>query len=265
MALAAWSDTTPETLAPYEITESDLGQISQGFEDGSWGPQQPLLRQHFVKMAVAAFGLAPLNPAESSFLDVEPSDPFYGYVEAAAAAGLTQGVGGGRFDPSGQITREQAVAVIARYLAQANEVDLAVSYGETVQQTLLASFADEDAISPGLRSEMAYAVEKGVVRGSQGWLEPQQILIRIQGATLLLRAREDSDPMSSTSTTHTSTTHQVTTITGSTTSSTAGDSTSSSAGTTAPPYDTTTSIPTTGSITTATSGHTTTTLVGAGG
>jgi hypothetical protein len=235
-ALAAWKDVTPALVATYGVSEADLQGISQGYDDGTWKPQNPMLRKHFIKMAVGAFGVAQANPAVPTFSDVLPSDPYYAYVEGAVAAELTGGVGGGKFAPNAQITREQAVAIIARWLAGEKGVDLAAEYDAESAAAVLAGFSDAGSVSPSLVKEMAYAVDESIVQGSQGLLQPKKVLTRIQGAVMLLRARDAAGPDTS-----------------STTSTTSGPTTTSDSDTTT---TTTTSTTTTSSTTTSTTSTT---------
>lgn len=50
----------------------------------------------------------------STFVDVAPGDWFAPYVEVCVEAGLMNGVGGGRFDPQGEVTYAQAATLAAR-------------------------------------------------------------------------------------------------------------------------------------------------------
>ena len=55
-------------------------------------------------------------PAIASFADVPTSHPFFQYIEAIHAAGITAGCGGGNFCPDQAITRKQEAAFLARAL-----------------------------------------------------------------------------------------------------------------------------------------------------
>jgi len=54
-------------------------------------------------------------PGSATFNDVPPSNPFFQFVEALAASGITGGCGGGNFCPNAYITRAQ----MAKFLAVA--------------------------------------------------------------------------------------------------------------------------------------------------
>ena len=55
-------------------------------------------------------------PATATFLDVSNAHPFYQFIEAVAAAGITGGCGGGNYCPNDPITRGQMAAFLARAL-----------------------------------------------------------------------------------------------------------------------------------------------------
>jgi len=70
-----------------------------------------------VFSAVRVFYQLQVSPAPGSatFNDVPPSNPFFQFVEALAASGITGGCGGGNFCPNAYITRAQ----MAKFLAVA--------------------------------------------------------------------------------------------------------------------------------------------------
>ncbi len=55
-------------------------------------------------------------PAAASFGDVPTSHPFFQYVEALAASGITAGCGGGNYCPNSPLTRGQMAVFLAKAL-----------------------------------------------------------------------------------------------------------------------------------------------------
>ena len=189
VALAQWTDISLSVVGPYGITEEQLGQISQGFVDGSWGPYQQMPRKQFVKMAVAAYKIPLYSPATPTYTDVPATDYYYAYVEAATKAGLTNGVGGGKFEPNGTITREQAAAIIVRWVAAKNGYNLATYYTDAEAAAIIGAFPDAAQVGPSLLKEMAFAIDFGIIWGTDtGTLAPKGNLWRIQGAAMLIRS-----------------------------------------------------------------------------
>jgi hypothetical protein len=187
-ALAGWSDLPGEVLDGYGVFPEDVSEISAGYDATTWGPSNPMLRSQFAKMSTGAFDVAQALPALPTFSDVPATETFYGYVEGAATAGLIGGYPDGTFKPGRTITRQEAAAIIARRLAQEDEIDLARHYDDSQVEAILGRYSDAGLVSQSLRSEVAYAIERAVLAGSQGSLRPGAPLTRIQGASMLIRA-----------------------------------------------------------------------------
>ena len=267
-ALASWSDLTSDILDDYGLTEAQVSRISEGYSPTTWGPYDPMLRQHFTKMGLDAFDLAMANPATPSFSDVPLGHMYYGEIEGGKAAHLVEGFPDGTFRPGSTINRQQGVAIVARFLAGEFDVDLATEYTPAEISAILAPFADAGDIALVLRDEFAFAIEKGVVHGNDGHLFPLALLTRIQGAALLTRAVEAVPPPPTTTTTLPGTTTTTaagtttTTVPTTTTTTTPGETTTTTlAGTTTTTAGGTTTT-TAGGTTTTTLGGTTTTTVG---
>jgi hypothetical protein len=189
---ASWPDLPASVLEEYGITNDQVAQISQGFDNGLWRPAQHITRAQFVKMACAAFGIAQANPSVARFSDVRPGTTYYTYVEGAAAAGLVNGVSSTRFSPSAYITREQGLAIIGRAVAQATGEDLSTLYTPSELSAWLATLNNGSAVSPSLRSAVAFTANLGIVSSRDGDLDPRGWLTRIQAAAFLIRAKAPS-------------------------------------------------------------------------
>lgn len=184
----SWPDVDSSVLTSYGLTADQLSQVSDGFPDGTWQPWRSITRAQFAKMAVTAFGLDLTAPTTPSFSDVAADDYFYPYIEAVHAAGLMNGVGERLFAPGAPLTREQAVAVVARKVAADEGFDLA-AMTESDMMAALEGFAGASAISPGLRGEMAFAVGRLLVKGNAGRdLMPKALVSRVAAAALVVRA-----------------------------------------------------------------------------
>ena len=78
----------------------------------TFAPDAGLTRAQFCAIVVRALGLSQEKTA--GFTDVLQTDWFCGFVGAASKAGIVNGVGNGKFNPQGAITREQAATMLAR-------------------------------------------------------------------------------------------------------------------------------------------------------
>lgn len=69
-----------------------------------------------AKMAVRASGYTPGFPAQRAFNDVDSTDEFYEFINAAFALGLMGGDGNGNFNPRQEITYAQMLTVLVKML-----------------------------------------------------------------------------------------------------------------------------------------------------
>lgn len=186
---APFPDLPENVLSGYDLEEIEIRGMSEGFEDGLWKPSNAMTRAQFVKMAVEFFSIPQATPASPTFLDVPMNDLFFPYIEGAAAAGLVRGVGGDLFAPYRPIMRQEAVAILVRWLARSNGLDTA-NIGSAEIAAALEPFGDESSVGPDLRDEAALGVSLEMLRGSGGNLLPRRALLRIEGAAFIARTGE---------------------------------------------------------------------------
>lgn len=189
LADQTWTDLPDTVTAKYGVTDNQVASISEGY--GSlWKPYQAITRAQFTKMAVAAFGINLANPATASFTDVPKTDFYYQYIEGAKAAGVINGTTATTFSPKANITRQQAIAIVSRFVAMKNGYNLATMYAAEQIDHILAHFGDAASISADLKAEVAFAFDMGLTKGdAYGNVAPLANLMRIQAAAFLLRAQ----------------------------------------------------------------------------
>ena len=115
------SDLFPDiSFCPYKTAIEGLAEahVIAGYDDGRFGPDDPVLRAQFAKMIVLSLGLPVSEGAlPVPFPDVEkPADDLYpdDYVAVAAANGLVKGYLDGSFRPYIDITRAQVLTMVVR-------------------------------------------------------------------------------------------------------------------------------------------------------
>ena len=119
----------------------------------------------------------------NSFRDVPHGQWYTDAVSWAAANGVVNGIGNGRFDPEGKITREQMATILFRY-AQKKGVD-------TSKRGNLGAFPDGTKVSAYAEEAVQWTAGEGVINGSDGKLLPQGSATRAQVATILMRYIEN--------------------------------------------------------------------------
>ena len=86
-----------------------------GYSDGTFRPNAPITRAEFAKIAVS---FAQINGFSEYgyFTDVDSSDWYAPYVDAAKSVGLIEGYSDGSFKPENKITRAEACTIVNRVL-----------------------------------------------------------------------------------------------------------------------------------------------------
>ncbi|PWV98629.1 S-layer family protein [Paenibacillus cellulosilyticus] len=153
---AAFSDTN-NSFASNAITYLAARGIIGGVGGGQFAPGANLTRGDFVLMLSRIAGVQPGEFTGSSFNDVK-ADAYYAQaVEWASSLGIVTGTGNGAFEPTAEVTREQLVTMLVRFLGllgyELQPVDEPIS------------FADADSISGYAADSVAAAQQAGLVSG----------------------------------------------------------------------------------------------------
>ncbi len=153
-------------------TLSNAGVIN-GFEDGTFRPEDAVTREQFIKMLVSAFNMISEN-AECNYSDVPKDAWYYASVAIATEKGITKGYGSA-FGTGTSITREDAAVMIYRIIeAQAAEAD---------------SFSDDSLISSYAKDAVYALAGNGVINGmGDGTFAPKSNLTRAQAAQIIFTA-----------------------------------------------------------------------------
>ena len=155
-------------------------QLMNGVSDGEFRPDDPMTRAMLVTVLWRYEG-AP-TAGKSDFSDLT-ADWYKDAVAWAAKNEIVNGVGNGKFDPNGNITREQMAAILYRY-AQKKGFD-------TTAQGNLNAFPDAAKVSSYATDAIAWTVGEGIINGNGGRLDPQGNATRAQVATILMRFIEN--------------------------------------------------------------------------
>ena len=156
----------------------NLGVIN-GRSDTIFDPNASVTRAEFTKMVCAAFGIASTPSAAQTFTDVAPTDWFYGYVQAAAAKGIVNGVSDTAFDPNATIKRQEMAAILYRTIQATNALALLPQGTEKV-------FADAAQIDEYAQIPVSVLSAAGVINGvTDTTFEPYATATRAQAACII--------------------------------------------------------------------------------
>jgi hypothetical protein len=138
----------------------------------------------FFSIIVKALGLKP-ETGDSGFSDSNGGQPYSGYIKTASEYKIMSGEGNGRFGAEDDITREQAITVIARAM-RITRLNAGLKAGE--KESLLAKIRDGREISEYAREDIALCIKEGIVLGRNGDLmKPDEALSRAETAALVSR------------------------------------------------------------------------------
>ena len=110
-----------------------------------------------------------------------PANQWYSdAVSWAAANGIVEGYGGGKFGPNDPITREQMAAILYRYCA--------FKAYDTSESADISRYDDAGSVSSWAREAMSWANGAGLITGMTGTtLAPRETATRAQVAMILMR------------------------------------------------------------------------------
>ena len=164
---------------------------------------------------------SPEKPEEPAYTDVAAGSWYEDAVAYVTAQGLMTGVGNGRFNPDGAVTRAMVWTVLARMAgedtdggatwyskAQIWAMETGVSDGTKPMESItreqlaamlyrfegspkvsgnLSAYPDGNTVSDWAADAMVWATETGLINGINGYLKPQSGATRAQLATMLMR------------------------------------------------------------------------------
>ena len=156
---------------------------SQGLMNGTgadkFAPTANLTRAMLVTVLYRYEG-EPTVSGSGGFTDVPSGQWYTDAIAWAAANGIVNGVGDEKFDPNGNITREQLATILHRYTT--------LKGGDVTVTTDLAHYTDAAEISTWATDAMLWANASGLITGrSATTLAPKGTATRAEVATILMR------------------------------------------------------------------------------
>lgn len=156
-SFAAFTDV-PSTKSYAEAVNilNNLGIIN-GYEDGTFKPDNTITRAEVATIITNTFGLSPINGA-TVFSDVPADHWAAGYINAAYSAGIIAGMGDGTFAPGADVTYEQVVKMIVAGLNYGLVAD-----GQGGYPTGYLAVASSNGITSGAAGTVGQAATRATV------------------------------------------------------------------------------------------------------
>ena len=153
-------------------------EYMQGVGGGRFDPEGSMTRAMVVTVLWRIGGKP--EAGKSSFTDVPAGEWYADPVAWAESTGVVSGVGGGKFDPDGKITREQLATILYRYCSF-KKLDV-------TEKGDISGFKDKDKIDSWATDAVSWAVGIGLIRGVTAMsVDPLGNATREQVAAILER------------------------------------------------------------------------------
>lgn len=171
---------------------NDMGSrmIINGVGNNLYDPEGAITRAEFAAIMVRAMGLQE-DELPNSFKDVKNADWYFNYVNIAVAYEMINGHENSLFVPNDQITREQAMTIIARVMKIAG---LEAPLDETQIVKQLSYYNDAALVSDYAKAGVAACLQTGIVSGkANGILAPKEYISRAEVAVIVKRLLQKAD------------------------------------------------------------------------
>ena len=165
-----FSDLTNHWALPY--IEQIVGlELMKGISATTFSPDTGMTRAMFVTVLGRFAEINPdawkMNYDGVLFSDVKDTAYYSSYVNWAARTGITNGIGNGKFNPDGMITREQMLTMLKRFADLTGKTFEAVSIlgVEDIAETEEKPFSDEADISAWAKEAVEQLRSCGIIQG----------------------------------------------------------------------------------------------------
>ncbi|WP_169734750.1 S-layer homology domain-containing protein [Desulfitibacter alkalitolerans] len=163
------------------VTFISAREITSGTSPDHFSPNSPLTRGQFIVLLMNTYDL--MN-YEKDIVDVEnfidSGDTYYTeYLYKARKLGLTEGIGNNIYGPERKITRQEMLTTLYNSLLLIEELP------EKVGEITIEDFKDTDSIAGWALESVASLIERGIVSGNNGYINPSASATRAEMAQML--------------------------------------------------------------------------------
>jgi len=173
-----YKDSTGVSAWAYDFV---LEATEKGFVQGANGklsPKNEITRAEFAKLIVEVFNVQADGKTAGVFRDVQTTDWFYAYINAAADAGIVKGYNN-QFQPNDIITREEMAVMIARAMKR-----------EPLQSNV--AYQDRDQIASWAQGHVADISALNIMTGYADRFNPKHTVTREMAFVVAMRAHKYS-------------------------------------------------------------------------
>ncbi|CAH1211079.1 hypothetical protein PAECIP111891_03678 [Paenibacillus allorhizoplanae] len=160
------------------VTFAAARGMTTGVGNGNFGSTDSVTRAQALVMIMRAFGISPNENIENNFSDA--GNTYYTrYLAEAKKVGITSGVGGNKFDPDRQVTRQELFVLVYNTLKNINELPAAGNVKN------LEEFQDAGKVADYANHAIELFVKAGIIAGTDGNILPEDSASRAQFVQIL--------------------------------------------------------------------------------
>ncbi len=160
------------------VTFAAARGITSGTGNEKFGSNDNVTRAQALVMIMKAFGISPDENAVNNFSDAE-NTYYTGYLAMAKKLGISAGVGGNRFAPDRQVTRQELLVLVYNTLKNMDELPTS-----TIAKDL-TEFKDAEKVSAYAEEAIELFVKTEIISGTDGKILPENSASRAQFVQIL--------------------------------------------------------------------------------
>ncbi len=175
--IVVFNDVSTGHWASAAIAKLSSTGIITGMPDGSFSPDSNTKRADLALMCIRLLGKDE-EEASVNFDDIDENAYYADAVGIAKEYGIVNGTSGNNFSPNADVSREDAMVMVARILKELNiKTDSST--------TALGRFSDTANISDYALESICRLVNAGIINGNSGKLNPKDPITRAEIARIL--------------------------------------------------------------------------------
>lgn len=182
-ALTSFTDVHPEDWYCDAVNYAVSNNLFNGTSATTFSPSQPMTRGMFVTVLGRMAEVDTENYTDTSFSDVPATAYYAPYISWANGEGIVSGIDNDRFSPDESVTREQIAKMLFTY-AQSLQIDTSTDFIPDKYY----NYTDYRTVSRYAAKAVSWCVNKGIINGSNGKINPQDTATRAEVATMLMNA-----------------------------------------------------------------------------
>ena len=177
----------PSTHWAYQAVNDMVSRgVLNGFEDGTFRPNDYVTKEQFAKVLVLSFNLPLLDSETPAFSDVTKANWSYKYVESAKD--FIKGYSENEkviYNPSSPAIREEMAYAIVKVKGLVMKL---IEQSGSIDVTVLEKYSDKNDISQRLEMYVAVAIDNKIMEGDGTNFNPKKPLTRAEACMLIYKA-----------------------------------------------------------------------------